>query len=161
MNIRTVQKEDIEWCYKIEKECFEPSEAATMESLQDRANLYPDGFIVAQNDQAVIGMVNSGSTNSDDITDEEFKKLIGHTENGKNLVIFSLSVLPEFQGKGIAKSLMKKFIARARELGKEKILLLCKTGLIPFYEKLGFCYGAISSSTHGGAQWHEMAFHIK
>jgi len=161
VNIRTVQNKDIEWCYKIEKECFAHSEAASMKSLKDRAVLYPDGFIVAEVDQSVIGMVNSGSTNSDDITDEEFKKLIGHTENGKNIVIFSVSVLPEHQSKGVATTLVKQFIVRAQELGKEKVLLLCKTDLISFYEKLGFFYGGISSSTHGGVEWHEMVYSIR
>lgn len=161
MKIRTVRKNDIDACYLIEKTCFHQSEAASLDSITDRATVYPSGFIVAEIDNKIVGMINSGSTNSDDITDEAFKKLIGHTENGKNIVIFSVSVSPEFQGKNIASGLMNHFINRSRDLKKEKILLLCKTPLIKFYEKLGFRYGNISTSTHGGFKWHEMMYCIE
>ena len=160
VNIRTVQKGDIKACHRIEQACFESGEAASLKSIQERAAVYPDGFIVAEIDHSVVGMVNSGSTDSDDITDEAFKKLIGHTENGKNIVVFSVSVLPEFQGKGIASALMKQFIKRAGQLKKVNVLLLCKTDLIPFYKRLGFEYGGISDSTHGGSKWHEMVFRL-
>ncbi len=161
MNIRTVNKKDIEACYLIEKICFEESEAASLSSITDRVDVYPSGFIVAEVDNKVVGMVNSGSTNSDDITDEAFKKMIGHTENGKNIVIFSVSVFPEFQGQGIAANLISCFKKRSKELKKEKILLLCKTELIKFYEKLGFQYENISTSTHGGFEWHEMIYNVE
>lgn len=161
MKIRTVKKEDIPACYRVEQDCFEESEAASLASIEKRATQYPAGFIVAEIDNQIVGMVNSGATDKDDITDEAFKQLIGHTENGKNIVIFSVSVLPGFQGRKIASELLNRFIQRSKALKKEKILLLCKTALIGFYESFGFEYGGISTSTHGGFQWHEMAYQIK
>lgn len=160
MNIRTVTQDDIQACYQIEQKCFEESEAASLESIEKRVRLYPAGFLVAEIDHQIVGMVNSGSTDKDDITDEAFKKLIGHTDNGKNIVIFSVSVLPEFQGRKIASELLKRFIRRAGDLKKEKILLLCKTALIRFYESFGFEHAGMSTSTHGGFEWHEMILHI-
>ena len=156
-----MQAKDIDACHSIEQLCFTTSEAASLESIKERATVYPWGFIVAELDQRVVGMINSGATDSDDITDEAFKKLIGHRENGKNIVIFSVSVAPAHRGKGIASRLMGRFVERSRQLNKEKILLLCKTDLIPFYERLGFAYGGISTSTHGGFEWHEMVHPIK
>ncbi len=160
MMIRTVVKKDIETCYLIEKKCFEKSEAASFDSIAKRADTYPAGFLVAQIDNQVVGMVNSGATDKDDITDEDFKKLIGHTDSGKNIVVFSVCVFPEFQGNKIASDLIEHFIKRSKELRKEKILLLCKHELIEFYEKLGFTYSGISTSTHGGFEWHEMIYNI-
>jgi ribosomal protein S18 acetylase RimI-like enzyme len=161
VNIREVAEDDVKQCYLIEKTCFEESEAASLNSIKNRVKVYPAGFIVAEIENSVVGMINSGSTDKDDITDEEFKKLIGHSENGKNIVIVSVSVLPEFQGKGIASILLKDFIERSENLKKEKILLLCKTDLIGFYKGLSFRYGSISKSTHGGFEWHEMVYNIK
>ncbi|ACN15999.1 acetyltransferase (GNAT family protein) [Desulforapulum autotrophicum HRM2] len=161
MKIRTVQAKDIDACHLIEQHCFTQSEAASLDSIKERATVYPSGFIVAELDHRVVGMINSGATDSDDITDEAFKKLIGHREDGRNIVIFSVSVAPKFQGKKIASRLMSRFVERSRELNKEKILLLCKTDLIPFYERLGFTLGGISTSTHGGFEWHEMIYTLK
>lgn len=160
MHIRSVTMDDVKQCHLIEKTCFEESEAASLSSIKQRAEVYPAGFVVAEVENSVVGMINSGSTDKDDITDEEFKKLIGHCEAGKNIVIFSVSVLPEFQQRGVGSDLLKYFIERSGTLKKERILLLCKTNLIKFYERLGFVYGNISKSTHGGFEWHEMVYNL-
>ena len=115
---------------------------------------------MAQQAGRVIGQVNSGATDKDDITDEAFKGLVGHDPAGRNLVIFSLSVLPERQRRGIAGKLLTRFIAAATDMGKSNIMLLCKTPLIDYYTRYGFDYIALSDSTHGGAEWHEMALRL-
>jgi len=94
--IRMVEPDDLTACHTIEARCFPPSEAAWTTSLQARINTYPEGFLVAERDGTIVGQVNSGSTHKNDISDEEFKQLIGHDPDGENIVIFSLSVLPEF-----------------------------------------------------------------
>ncbi len=154
--IRKVSKTDLEPCLAVETACFEASEAADRESIGIRIAGYPEGFLVAEKDGSVIGMVNSGSIEKDDITDEAFKKLIGHVEGGKNIVIFSMAVHPDFQGLGLSRKLMGAFVATSRELGKKNVLLLCKDYHIDYYKGLGFDYGGISKSRHGGFDWHEM-----
>ncbi len=51
---------------------------------------------------------------------------------------------------------MVKFIEVSRGLKKEKILLMCKSGLISYYRKYDFLYAGKSKSTLGGFEWHEM-----
>ena len=82
--------------------------------------------------------------------------MVGHDKDGKNMVIFSLAVIPEFQRNGISKQLMLRFIEVSKGLKKEKILLLCKSELIPYYQNYGFLYGGKSKSKHGGFEWYEM-----
>ncbi|QGY40799.1 GNAT family N-acetyltransferase [Pseudodesulfovibrio cashew] len=155
--IRTVTPEDLTACHTVEVRSFPPCEAAWTSSLENRINIYPEGFLVAEMDGRVVGQVNSGSTGKDDITDEEFKQLIGHDPDGGNIVIFSLSVLPEYRKNGVGGKLMTRFIQQARDLRKKRILLLCKADLIPYYSRFGFVDNGLSASTHGGAEWHEMA----
>jgi N-acetylglutamate synthase-like GNAT family acetyltransferase len=90
------------------------------------------------------------------MTDEELKDMTGHVKDGRNMVVFSLAVLPEFRGDGISKQLMLRFIEVSKGLKKEKILLLCKSELIPYCQNYGFLYGGKSKSTHGDFEWHEM-----
>lgn len=151
-----VEPEDLTACHTIEARCFPPSEAAWTTSLQTRIDNYPEGFLVAEYEGQIVGQVNSGSTHKDDISDEEFKQLIGHDPDGENIVIFSLSVLPEFQKQGIADKLLGGFIEQARDMGKAKVLLLCKDELIGYYSRHGFEDNGPSASDHGGAKWHEM-----
>ena len=82
--------------------------------------------------------------------------MIGHDAYGKNVLVFALAVLPEFQKQGIASQLMSRFVEEARKRDKENVLLLCKQHLIAYYERLGFAHVGLSRSTLGGAQWHEM-----
>ncbi len=101
-------------------------------------------------------MLNSAATNKDDISDEELKQLVGHDPDGKNMVVFALAVLPEFQKRGIARRLMSRFVEEARQRKKENVFLMCKHHLIAYYEGMGFIDAGLSRSTHGGAEWHEM-----
>jgi ribosomal protein S18 acetylase RimI-like enzyme len=154
--IRHVLSNDLEECFMVETAGFPPEEAATRETIKLRIDTFPEGFLIAEIHGRVVGILNSGATNKNDISDEELKQLVGHDPAGKNLVVFALAVLPEFQKRGIARQLMAKFVDKARQRGKENILLLCKQHLIAYYEKMGFTHVGLSRSTHGGAEWHEM-----
>jgi GNAT superfamily N-acetyltransferase len=134
---------------------------ASLETIKLRIETFPQGFFVAEVGGWVIGMVNGACTNKDDISDEELKQLIGHDARGKNMVIFALAVLPEFQKQGIAKRLVGRFVEEARRNKKEKVFLMCKPHLIAYYEGMGFVHRGLSRSMHGGSQWHEMCLTLK
>lgn len=155
--IRQVTEKDLLFCTEIEGLCFEPSEAASYEKIFSRQQQYAAGFLIAELKGKVIGFINCGATNSPDLTDEEFKAMVGHDDLGKNLVIFSLAVHPDFQKKGVAKQLLTVFIARSIEQNKSTLLLLCKSSLVSFYEDRGFINDGSSNSEHGGFSWWEMS----
>ncbi len=155
INIRQVNKNDVDGCYRIESACY-TSDGATREKILKRIMLFPEGFLIAETEGEIIGLINSASTDKEDITDEELKDMVGHVKDGGNMVIFSLAVLPEFRGNGISKQLMARFIEVSKTLEKEKVLLICKSELIFYYQNYGFVYGGKSNSKHGGLEWHEM-----
>ncbi len=155
VNVRRVSVRDLSACYSVESACY-TSDAASREKIQKRIELFPEGFLVAEFNGRVIGMINSGSTDKEDITDEALKDMVCHVKDGKNIVIFSLAVLPEFRRNGISKKLMMKFLDVSKALKKERILLICRSELIPYYQKYGFSYGGKSKSRHGGFEWYEM-----
>jgi len=157
LRIRQVQIDDLDACCQIEAACFSPTEAASRASVATRIKIFPQGFRVAERGGQVVGQINSGATDRDDITDEAFKQLRGHEPDGRNLVVFSLSVLPDYRGQGIAGRLLNHFLWQAKEDGRAAVLLLCKPELIPYYRRFGFVDHGKSASTHGGSQWHEMA----
>ena len=155
INIRQVNKHDVGGCYSTESACY-TTDGATREKILKRIMLFPEGFLIAESEGEIIGLINSASTDKEDITDEELKDMVGHVKDGRNMVIFSLAVLPEFRGNGISKQLMTRFIEVSRALKKEKILLICKSELIPYYQNYSFLYGGKSESKHGGFEWYEM-----
>lgn len=154
--IRHVLPKDLDECFAVETSGFPPEEAATRATIKLRMEMFPEGFLVAQIDGRVVGILNSGATNKDDISDEELKQLIGHHPDGRNMVVFGLAVLPEYRKQGIARGLMTRFVEETRQRGKESVLLLCKENLIGYYERMGFTHVGLSKSIHGGAEWHQM-----
>ena len=60
--IRQVRLADVERCYEIESLAYPADEAATKEKIRIRAEQYPEGFIILENQNQIIGFVNSGST---------------------------------------------------------------------------------------------------
>jgi ribosomal protein S18 acetylase RimI-like enzyme len=158
IHIRNVRLSDLDQCFEVESAGFPEEEAASRESIQTRIETFPQGFLVAEMDGRIIGIVNSAATDKEDLADEELKKMVGHVADGRNLVVFSLAVLPQYQKRGFARQLMMRFIEDARLLGKKKVLLMCKSNLIAYYERMGFTHIGLSSSTHGGAEWHEMGY---
>ena len=159
--IRHVLPKDLDECFIVETSGFPPEEAATRETIRLRIETFPEGFLVAAVNAKIVGILNSAATDKDDISGEELKQLIGHDPAGKNMVVFALAVLPDFQKQGIASQLMSTFVEEARQRGKEKVLLMCKQYLINYYERMGFDHIGVSKSTHGGAEWHEMRLALK
>ena len=154
--IRHVLPADLDECFAVETSGFPPEEAATRETIRLRIDRFPEGFLVAEADGKVVGILNSAATDQEDLSDEELKQLTGHDPRGKNLVVFALAVLPDYRRQGIAGRLMSRFAEDARQQGRENILLMCKQHLIAYYERMGFRHAGLSKSTHGGAEWHEM-----
>ena len=161
MNIRTVDKKDLDRCFEIESVSYSGDEAATKEKILKRINTYPEGFIIIENNKEIMGFINSGAAHKIELSDEEFKELIGHDPKGKNIVIMSVVVHPDYQGKGIASMLMKRFVKIMKALDKTNIYLICQTELIDMYAKYGFVYLRESDSDHGGMSWHEMLLNLK
>ncbi len=150
---------DLDRCFNIESNCY-TSEGAIKERIKKRIETFPQGFLVAEIGIQIVGIINSASTDKEDIADERFKDMIGHVPSGKNIVIFSLAVLPEFQGRGISALLMGKFVEISKKLGKKNILLICKENMVEYYRRYGFVLLGRSKSEHGGFEWYEMRLPI-
>lgn len=161
MEVRQVKLKDLEACYQLESICFPAEEAASKDNVKIRISQYPEGFCVLEKEGTIIGHINSGCTNKEDITDEAFKALIGHDVDGENAVIFSVAIHPQNRGEKYGHILLQHFIEVCKMRCKKAILLLCKTDLVPYYKSVGFEYAGLSQSTHGGAQWHEMKHLLK
>lgn len=160
LKIRNGRVEDLEECFILESKTFPECEAASKENIKIRLSQFAEGFIVGEVDGKIVAHINSGAIDKDDITDEEFKSLIGHDSNGRNIVIFSVAVDPEYQGLGIASKMMREFIEVSKKLKKKNILLICKENLIGMYEGMGYEKRGVSASTHGGAVWYEMVYSL-
>lgn len=161
ISIRNVKAADLDRCFEIETVAYAGDEAATRDKIDKRIKAYPEGFIVLENDVEIIGFINSGATHKVELSDEEIKELVGHDPNGKHIVILSVVVHPDYQGKGMASKLMHDFIDRMKLLGKSEIYLICQIELRGMYARFGFVDLGPSNSDHGGLSWNEMSLSLQ
>lgn len=159
--MRAAKEQDLDRCFEIETVSYSGDEAATREKILKRIATYPEGFLVLENSEEIMGFINSGATHKVELSDEEFKELIGHNPSGEHIVIMSVVIHPKYQGKGMASLLMNHFIHSMKQLGKTEIFLICQTELINMYAKYGFIHLGESDSDHGGMSWHEMSLSLK
>ncbi len=155
-NFRPANGHDVQRCYEIEISAYEGDEAATKEKIALRIAQYPQGFLVMEVGDEIIGFINSGCAYEVQMSDEEFKELVGHDPLAPNVVIMSVVISPEHQGKGYASMLMHTFVEQMKCMNKKTIHLMCKERHIDLYKKFGYRYIKQSDSDHGGMSWHEM-----
>ncbi|UWR21275.1 GNAT family N-acetyltransferase [Sulfitobacter sp. S190] len=159
-NFRDAIISDTDRCFAIETSAYEGDEAATHTKISERIATYPEGFLILEVDGEVVGFINSGCAYEVEMSDEDFKELIGHDPDAPNVVIMSVVVDPTVQGRGYSRALMDAFIGRMRRMGKSSIHLMCKEHHVPLYERFGYSYLRPSTSDHGGMIWHEMSLDL-
>ncbi|WP_298835954.1 GNAT family N-acetyltransferase [uncultured Roseobacter sp.] len=157
---RNARQSDALRCFEIETAAYEGDEAATLGKISKRINVYPDGFLILEEQGGIVGFINCGCAHEVQMSDEEFKELVGHDPDAPNVVIMSVVVDPAHQGTGLSRALMTEFVDRMRKLGKSAIYLMCKEHHVPLYQRLGYSYLHPSTSDHGGMTWHEMSMQL-
>jgi ribosomal protein S18 acetylase RimI-like enzyme len=158
---RQAAPQDAARCFEVERAAYEGDEAATEEKISKRIAVYPEGFLVMEVDDRIVGFINSGCARHVVMSDESFKELVGHESDAANVVIMSVAVDPAYQGRGYSTLLMREFVARMRRAGKATIHLMCKSRHVELYAKHGYRYVKLSGSTHGGMTWHEMIMELR
>ena len=157
---RNAKPSDATRCFEIETAAYEGDEAATLKKISKRIEEYPDGFLILEEQGEIVGFINCGCAHDVEMSDEEFKELVGHDPDAPNVVIMSVVVDPAHQGRGLSRALMTEFVDRMRKVGKSAIFLMCKEHHVPLYERFGYSYLQPSTSDHGGMTWHEMSMKL-
>lgn len=158
--LRSPTLADLDRCYAIERAAYPGDEAATRQKIERRIRDYPDGFLLLEIDGVIAGMLNSACADVVRMDDCAFKELVGHDPAGRQAVILSLAVHPDYQGQGLAGLLLVNFIQRMKRLHKQSIELMCREEHIGLYRRFGFNYVRPSASHHGGLAWHEMLLRL-
>ena len=156
MIIRHASVEDLKAVAELEAICFPPAEAATEEQLYQRILHYGDHFWLLFEDDRLIAFADGFVSSQRDLTDEMYAHAELHEENGAWQMIFGINTHPEFRKMHYASRLMETVIQESRLAHRSGLVLTCKESLIPFYQRFGFQDEGISTSIHGGVQWHQM-----
>ncbi|KAK9254950.1 hypothetical protein V1507DRAFT_385833 [Lipomyces tetrasporus] len=81
----------------------------------------------------------------------------GHVETGNTIAIESICVDPDYQGMKLGTTILRDFVQRmSTQAVAERITLLARQDMIPFYENLGFYNAGSSTVKFGGGGWNNL-----
>jgi predicted GNAT family N-acyltransferase len=129
--------------------------------LENAPNVFLGVFKKGQNDDEtyshdnLIGYACSTQADADTLTHDSMSK---HTPNGRLLCLHSVVIDPKERRHGYGKQLLNAYIQHVRqtEPNIQKIMLLSKEYLTPFYQNSGFTLIGPSSVQHGQETWFDM-----
>ena len=162
--------EDLAAVTEMEQNSYPPDEAASAENLKFRQENAGGFFLVGMKSACeekkselderksadqLVSYVCGTLTSSDTLTHESMSD---HDPTGTVLCIRSVVTDGSMRREGIGTKMLRaycRFVA-SNFSDVDKILLLCKKGLIGFYEGGGFKMVGPSDVVHGKEQWYEM-----
>ena len=165
---------------------FPPDEAATPARVFERANQAPQYFygcfgqgysltkhgkslLADDSHQSVyspanmIGFMMGTCISGDSLTEESMET---HDPTGNLLCIHSVVIHPGFEGRGIGKLMVKRYVEYIRSLVSQQkypvtgIALICKSHLCKFYSDCGFKMVGPSPVVHGQDPWFEFQIQL-
>ena len=120
--------------------------------------------------ERLIGHVIGTKVDGDFITEESMGRptaelgskspqgvLYGHVESSLTVGIHSIVVHPEYQKKNLATLLLHDYIQKlSNQYVGDKIAIIAKENLLPFYNRVGFITKGKSKCNHGGEEWYDL-----
>lgn len=156
MQIRQVRPTDLAALIKIEQAGFTSAQAATTTAFKTRIATISDTFLVATEQDQVVGFINGPVISQLYLTDDLFTTTQPNPNQGGYQSVLGLAVAPAWRKHGVARRLLIELATRARSQQRQAITLTCEQRLIPFYEAAGFDDHGQSASTHGAVIWYNM-----
>ncbi len=147
---------------EIEQICFPPNEACTPERMQQRVSHIPEQFLVAvdRRTNRLAGFLKGLAPDEGLFRDAFFLDVGLHVQEGKNIMLLGLDVLPEHRGKGLATEIMRQYVQREQARGRHMLLLTCLEEKVSMYQGMGYEDLGLADSAWGGEAWHEMRYRL-
>lgn len=154
--IRKPRPEEAAVIAALEQVCFSDQEGAAQEQIIERYEVFPENFLLIQEDGIIRGYIDGATNDEPVITDAMFADASLHKPDGKWMTVFGLGVHPNARDHGLASALLRSYIAIARKRGMDGVVLTCKDDLVRWYQRFDFEERGMAGSGHGGHDWHLM-----
>lgn len=160
---RNIRPEEAEEAAEIEEICFPPNEACPRDMMLERAARVPELFLVAVDKSSgrIAGLLNGIATDEERFRDAFFTDTGLHDPKGRRVMLLGLDVRPEYRKQGLAGEIMRRYLERERENGRETVILTCLDEKVAMYRHMGYRDEGMSASVWGGEKWHDMSYTLE
>lgn len=131
-------------------------QAGTPAVIQERIAKQNDTFLVARDDQRVVGVIIGAVSKDEFIHDEEYQRVAENEKTGGNQLVLGIAQAANHSDQELSNKLLAALEKVARAASRETMSLLALEKDIPFYEKNGFQQAGVSDVKQGGNTWYNM-----
>ena len=152
LTFKPVPAADADAAFAVEDSSYPADEAATLEKLKLRLREASEYFWGAYDASGNLkGFVCGTLTSATKLTDESMST---HEPSGTTLCIHSVVTEASCRRQGVGSWMMREYNTRVTEAAYVKrVLLICKQGLVGFYETAGYTNLGDSGVEHGQDPW--------
>ena len=151
---RIASASDLDLLYDAEKRCFK-GDSLNREDLEAMLERFPEHFLLLYEEDVFIGYLISCPSSLERFEDTLFQGK-AYEEEGSQLYLLGLGILPEYQGRGYGSLLIERLKEDAFRQKRKRIILTCREELVSFYSRCGFETAGDSRSCFAGKRWKEM-----
>ncbi|XP_045157930.2 uncharacterized protein LOC123524090 [Mercenaria mercenaria] len=155
IKVKEVTNIELYRIFTLESESYPADEAASYDMLVYRHTEAPDLLLGGYLHGDLVGFICATRYHGKELTHESMNM---HIPNGESVCIHSVVVRKDQRRKGIALQMLQEFVERvkAEQVDVARILLICKSNLIPLYTRAGFELVGKSAVVHGKDPWYEL-----
>ncbi|KAL4236023.1 hypothetical protein ACF0H5_004410 [Mactra antiquata] len=155
VSFRTLNLDEVPNMHSMESQSYPDDEAASYDMLVYRQTEAPGLQLGCYLNGNMIGFVCATRYHGKTLTHESMGM---HIPSGGSVCIHSVVVKKDHRRKGYALKMLHKFVDKVKKEEKNvtKILLICKSDLIPLYTRAGFVLNGKSDVVHGKDTWYEL-----
>lgn len=157
---RLVFPKDLDQIVPLEAAAFNMKPEQVRKEMEPRIKAYPETFIVAENQNQVVGYIFGPAAAKRYIEDHLYYDNQPNQPEDPYQAILSLVVKPDFRHRGIATSLLQAMRVRAHHDQRQALSLTAAPDLLEFYQERGFRNEGLATDLPGGQQFN-LIFELK
>lgn len=82
---------------------------------------------------------------------------VGHVEKSRTIGVHSVVIAEKYRGLKLGSLLLKDYLQKMnQQCVGDRVVIIAKQALLPFYQALEFVDDGISAEKFGGSEWHDM-----
>lgn len=131
-------------------------QAGTPAKIQERIEKQSDTFLIAREDQRVVGLIIGTVSDQNYIQAGDYQEVTPNSVTGGHQLVLAIAMPVNQRDQGISEQLLASLKKVARNAKRESISLLSLENDVSFYEKNGFQNAGPSELQPNGNTWYNM-----
>lgn len=159
MIIRKATLKDAQSIIEIQAHCFPKDESCSPQKMKKRIKSFPFFYVLEENNQ-IISYLAAFFSPVPGIKFSSLNQIKSLPETSEYVILLSLATNKPHQKMKYGQQILLYFLLKMSK-SNNKVYVVCKKEMIPFYEKYHFSYRGIKHNSFPNKVWYELEWNGK